>query len=132
MSGVVYKHTCGRRNSTCYGETHRHLKVRSREHIRISPLTFKKTKPSKENANCDLLLIAITPSFEEFTILTKGNNKFDREIKESLLIKRDRPILNKNISFAKMFLFDNSCCFNCFFIQQYCLIIIFDCLVIVS
>ena len=50
VSGVVYKYTCGRCNSTYYGETDRHLKVWSGEHIGISPLTFKKTKPSKESA----------------------------------------------------------------------------------
>ena len=99
---------CGRCNSTYYGETDRHLKVRSGEHIGISPLTFKKTIPLKESAirdhllNCNNIL-----SFEEFTILTNRNNKLDLEIKESLLIKRDRPILNKN-SCAKLFLFDNS------------------------
>ena len=109
VSGVVYKYTCGRCNSTYYGETYRHLKVRSGEHIGISPLTFKKTKPSKESAIRDHLLNCNNiPSFEEFTILANGNNKFVLEIKESLLIKRDRPILNKNISSAKLFLFDNS------------------------
>ena len=109
VSGVVYKYTCGRCNSTYYGETDRLLKVRSAEHIGISPLTFKKTKPSKESAIRDHLLNCNNiPSFEEFTILTNGNNKFVLEIKESLLIKRDRPILNKNISSAKLFLFDNS------------------------
>ena len=78
----------GRCNSTYYGETDRHLKVRSGEHTGISPLTFKKTKPSRESAirdhhlNCNNI-----PSFEEFTILAKGNNKFVLEIKESLLIK---------------------------------------------
>ena len=35
VSGVVYKYTCGRYNSTYYGEADRHLKVRSREHIGI-------------------------------------------------------------------------------------------------
>ena len=109
MSGVVYKYTCGRCNSTYYGKTDRHLKGRSGEHIGISPLTFKKTKPSKESAIHDHLLNwnNILP-FEEFTILTNGNNIFVLEIKESLLIKRDRPILNKNISSAILFLFDNS------------------------
>ena len=29
------------------------------------------------------------------------------EIKESLLTKRDKPVLNKNISCARLFLFDN-------------------------
>ena len=46
VSGVVYKYTCGRCNSSYYGETDRHLKVRSGEHIGISPLTFRKVKPS--------------------------------------------------------------------------------------
>ena len=32
--------------------------------------------------------------------------RFFLDIKESLLIKRDKPILNKNISFASSFLFD--------------------------
>ena len=44
VSGVVYKYVCGTCNSTYYGETDRQLKVRSREHIGISPLTFKKRK----------------------------------------------------------------------------------------
>ena len=109
VSGIVWKYTCGRCNSAYYGETVRHLKVRLGEHIRISPLTFKKTKPSKESAIHDHLLNCNNiPSFEEFTILTNGNNKFDLEIKESLLIKGDRPILNKSISSTKLFLFHNS------------------------
>ena len=66
----------------------RHLKIRSGDHIGMLPLTFKKTKPSKESAihdhflNCNNIL-----SFEEFTILTNRNNKFNLDIKESLLIK---------------------------------------------
>ena len=39
VSGVLYKHTCGRYNSTYRGETDRHLKIRSGEQIGISPLT---------------------------------------------------------------------------------------------
>ena len=104
VSGVVYKYTCGRCNSTYYGETDRHLKVRSGEHIGISPLTFKKTKPSKESAIRDHLLNCNNiSSFEEFNILANGYYKFVLKIKESLLIKRDRPILNKNISSANFF-----------------------------
>ena len=41
VSGVVYKYTCGGCNSTYYGDTDRHLKVRSGKHIGISRLTFK-------------------------------------------------------------------------------------------
>ena len=47
-SGVVYEYKCGRCHSSYYGEAGSHLKVRSGEHIGISPLIFKKTKPSKE------------------------------------------------------------------------------------
>ena len=44
VSRLVYKCTCDRYNSTYYSEMDRHLKVRSGEHIRISPLTFKNTR----------------------------------------------------------------------------------------
>ena len=73
------------------------------------PLAFEKTKPSKESAIHDHLLNCNNiRSFEEFTILINGNNKFVLETKKSLLVKRDRPILNKNINSAKLFFFDNS------------------------
>ena len=99
VSGVVYKYTCGRCNSVRYGETDRHLKVRSGEHIGISPLKFRKVKPSKESAICEHLLNCNNiSSFDEFTILAYGHHKYILKIKESLLIKRDRPVLNKNIS----------------------------------
>ena len=52
--------------------------------------------------------------------MTYGNNKYVLEIKESLFNKHYRPVLNKNISSAKLFLF--GC--NCF-------IILFDILVMV-
>ena len=100
---------CGRCNFTYYEDTDRHLKARSGEHIGISHLTFKKTKPSKEGAIRDHLLNCNNiPSFEGFTILTNGNDKFVLKIKESLLIKQDRSIINKNISSAKLLLFENS------------------------
>ena len=99
VSGVVYKYTCGRCNSFCYGEADRHLKVRSGEHIGILPLKFRKVKPSKESAICEHLLNCNNiSSFDEFTILAYGHHKYILKIKESLLIKRDRPVLNKNIS----------------------------------
>ena len=112
VSGVVYKHSCGRWNSIYYGETDRHLKVRSGKHIKISPFTFKKPKSSKVSSICNHLLICNTPSFEDFTILANENDRSVIEIKESLIIKRHKPILNKNINSAKFFLFVNSKFFN--------------------
>ena len=82
-------------NASYYGETDRHLKIRSGEHGGISPLTFKKAKPSVESSIRDHLLFCNhDPSFEGFTILAQGTNKFLLEIKESLLIKRDKQIPN--------------------------------------
>ena len=97
VSGVVYKYTCGRCNSTYYGETDRHLKV-----------SFGDKPPKKSAIREHLLNCNNIRSFEEFTILANENNKFVLEIKESLLTKQERPMLNKNISSAKLFLFDNS------------------------
>ena len=109
VSGVIYKYTCGRCNSFYYGETDRHLKIISGEHVGISPLTFRKVKPLEESAIRDHLLNCNNiPSFDEFTILAYRHHKYIFEIKEGLLIKRDRPVLNKNISSAKLFLFDNN------------------------
>ena len=68
----------------------RHLKVRSGEHIGISPLTFNKVKPSVRD---HLLFCDHSPSFDDFTILTHGNNKFLLEIKESLLINLTKTLV---------------------------------------
>jgi len=107
ISCVVYNFKCGRCNSSYYGETDRHLKVRSGEHIDISPLTFKKVKPKVESSVRDHLMFCDhSPSFDDFTILAHGSNKFLLEIKESLLIKLNKPELNKNISSAPLYLFD--------------------------
>ena len=77
VSGVAYEYTCGRYNSSYYGETERHLKARSGEHIVISPFTFKKTKPSKESSiRGHILQCDNNPLFDEFTILPHGNKKY--------------------------------------------------------
>ena len=85
------------------------MKIRSGEHIAILPLTFRKVKPSKDSAIRDRLLNCNNShSFDELTILAYGHHKYILEIKESLLIKRDRPVLNENINSVKLFLFDNN------------------------
>ena len=105
---MVNKYMCGRCNSY-YGEVDRHLNIKFREPIGISPLKFGKVKPSKESAIRDHLLISNNiPYFDDLTIFAYGHHKYIIEIKESLLIKCDRPPLNKNISSAKLFLFDNN------------------------
>ena len=79
----------------------RHLDIRSGEHIGASPLTKKKVKPSKNSAICDHLLHCnFSPSFDNFSVLAHKNKKYLLEIKESLLIMRDKPSLNRNINSA--------------------------------
>ena len=48
--------------------------------------------------------IGLLPFFDEFTILAHGNKKYLMAIKKILLIKRDQPVLNTNISFARFHL----------------------------
>ena len=105
-SGVVYKFQCGLCNESYYCECARHLNVRIGEHIRISPLTQKKVKHKGSAVNDHWLLCNYFPSFENFSVLTKENKKFLLELKESLLIMRDKPSLNRNIRSAPLYLFD--------------------------
>ena len=82
--------------------------------------------PSKESAIRDHLLnFSNIPSFYEFTILIYGHHNYIIEIKVSLLIKHDRPVLNKNISSAKLFFLTITRTLNNFIIQ-YCFMILFD------
>ena len=105
-SGVLYKYQCGLCNESYYGKCVRHLNVRIREHIGISPLTRNKVK-SKDSAVSDhLLLCKHSSSFENFSILTNENKKFLLELKESVLIMRDKPSLKRNIRSALLYLFE--------------------------
>ena len=109
VSTVVYKYTCGKCNSSYFRETDRHLKVRSAEYIRISLFIFRKFKSSEKSAIRDHLLYCNNiPFLDEFTILAYGHHTYNLEIKKSLLIKRGIAVLNKNISSAKLFVFDNN------------------------
>ena len=88
---------CGRCNATYYSKTCCHFKVRVGEHSSISPLTNKQPKSKKSTAIKDHMLMGNQPvSFDNFEVLASSNSEFYLKIKESLLISRDEPILNKN------------------------------------
>ena len=107
-SAVVYKFQCGLCNESYYGECMRHLNVRIGEHIGISPLTRKQVKP-KNSSIVDLLLLCNhSASDDDFSILTRENKKFLLELKESLLLMRDKPSLNRNIISAPLYLFNKT------------------------
>ena len=83
----------------------RHLNVRTGEHIGISPLTRKQVTPKNSSVADYLLLCIHSASYDDFKI-TRENKKFPLELKESLLIMRDNPSLNRNITSAPLYLFD--------------------------
>ena len=73
----------------------------------MSPLSGKNDKPLNSSAICDHLLYCnFSPFFDNFSVLAYKNKKDLLEIKENLLIMRDKPSLNRNISSAPSYLFD--------------------------
>ena len=76
---IFYKFQCGFCNKSYYGKCVRHLNVRIGEHIGISPLTKKKVKPKGSAVSDHLLLCNHSPSFEDFSVLTKENKKNERK-----------------------------------------------------
>jgi len=105
-SHLIYKFSCGSCNATYYGKTERHLNVRSGEHIGKSALTGKRIA-CKPSAVSDHLLLHdnCNGDFNDFSILCHENNDFKLAIRESILIYRDSPILNKNIASIPLRLF---------------------------
>ena len=88
-------------------KTERHLNVRSGEHIGLSPLTRNRVvcKPSEISDHL-LLHEHNNNSFNDFSILYCENNSFKLSLRESVLIKRDPPNLNRNVSSMPLLLFN--------------------------
>ena len=106
-SHLVYKFTCSCCNAAYYGESERHFFVRASEYLDMTSLAGKQVRNPKKSAIFDhILLNGHDASFEDFTILLKENNRFKLHLKESLLIKRDKSELNRNIYSYPLELFD--------------------------
>ena len=98
---------CSCCNATYYGETKRHLVVRASEHLGITPLTQKRVKNPKKSSIIDhILLEGHNAIYGDFSILTTECNEFKLHLKESLLIKRDKPELNRTCYTHPLELFD--------------------------
>ena len=108
LSGLVYQYKCGGCNATYYGKTKRHFKLRICEHLDISHLIGKKVKIDTNKLTAiqeHLLCCNYSPSFKDFSILTRESNYSKLKIMESLLIARDKSILNKADSSLPLELF---------------------------
>ena len=107
-SCVVYKFQCGLCNGSYYDKCVRHLDVRIGEHIGISLLIKMQVEPKNSSVADHLIFCNHSASFDNFSILTCESNKLLLELKESLLIIRDKPSLNRKITSAPLYLFQKA------------------------
>ena len=108
LSLVVYKFSCSGCNSTYIGKTKRHHKVRMCEHLGVSYKTGKGTKfnPNSSTAVRDHIREkGHENDVTNFEILNHAKNNLECLIKESLLIKKMSPNLNKQVKYFKLSLF---------------------------
>ena len=97
-SGIIYCYSCSNWNVTYYGKTFRHFYTWSAEHVGISNITGKHLESVKQSAISDhLLQWNCTINFDNFNILDAESNKLKSRVRDYLLIKRDKPILNRTV-----------------------------------
>ena len=78
-------------------------KVRAGEHISTSPLTGKRVNNNKKSSvKTHCLLSGHVCSFEGFTVLNYESHNFKRLIKESLLVTKDKSLLNKQVKSLRL------------------------------
>ena len=105
---IVYKFKCSSCNATYIGKTKRHHKVRMCEHLGIS---YKTGAPTKFNIKTTTAIrdhintSGHVNNFENFELLSFGKNDFECLVKESILIKKNTPPLNKQVKTFKLSLF---------------------------
>ena len=70
----------------------------------MSLLTNKRVPPRKDNAVCHHLLNCnYSLTYEDFSVLCHENKKYLLELKENVLIMRDRPSMNRNVRSAPLY-----------------------------
>ena len=99
-SRIIYRYTCSSCNVTYYRKIFHRFYNRAAEHMGISNLTEKCLKNIKQSAISDHQFQCnynYAVNFHEFSILATDSNKFKLLLRENLVIKRDKPILNRMI-----------------------------------
>ena len=91
---VVYKFTClCDTNITYIGKTKRHLVVRSLEHLQ-----FEDPEPKSEiKTHLNECGICRNAKLDNFEIIKKCKSDFESKINEAMFIKKETPILNKQL-----------------------------------
>ena len=85
----------------------RHLKARTSEYMGVSVFTGKLTNSQQSPVVHDHQLVCLHRSIlDDFSsILATARSNFELELKESLLIHRGKPSLNKNVTSAPLYVF---------------------------
>jgi hypothetical protein len=98
-SNVVYKYTCRCDTDTVYiGETKIHIGTRAGQHMDIQ--ADKPTAVAKHIRECESCYTACEQgqlSFKDFPVVKQCKSKFDAEIKEAILILKEKPLINKQL-----------------------------------
>ena len=98
---------CSNCTITYYDKTYCHFFIGAAEHMGVSNLTGKWLKHIKDSAVSDhLLQCNCTIDFDHFDILATDVSKSNLLVRESLLIKRDNPVLNRTTKSFPLELFD--------------------------
>ena len=106
-SGIIYRYRCNNYNVTYYGTTFLHFYTRVVEPMGSSNVTGKHLKKVKQSAISEpLLQCNCMINFDNFDILGAESNKFKLLLRENILIKRDKPVLNRSIKSFPLELLD--------------------------
>ena len=108
-SYIVYSFQCKSCNALYYGKSDRHFHHRACEHLGISHLTGKRYKTPKPSAISDHILhTGHDADIADFKIIVKERSRsaYKLLIRESLLIHRDKPLLNKTTTSFPLELFN--------------------------
>ena len=112
-SGIIYHYSWvtatllnTEKTLTLLHRQYRHFYTRAAERLGISNLTGKCLKYIKQSAISEhLLQCNCAINFDKFDILAAESNKFKLPLSDSLLIKRDEPILIRTIKSFPLELF---------------------------
>ena len=108
-SHVIYHFKCPSCNAGYVGETRTYFKVRSSQHLGISPYTGKPGKPgtvgNPTSITKHIHAQKCTCSLSDFSIIGRETDYHKRLLKESLFIKLHGYALNENETSTKLFLF---------------------------
>ena len=104
-SHVIYKYQCSCCSASYVGLTRRHILTRWSEHMGVSPYTGKHVAGQTGDVRSHMLHCKTKVALTDFQILERDNMHSNLRIKESLLIQKTKPSLNKDGASTPLLLF---------------------------